>query len=344
MPLDPTLGRPRRAGDGGAHLTARTNRFWTQRTFGVEMEMKTEARSATGRGRVSLSGMQINSALSQRCTMPVTGAGNYYQSTQSGRAWEVKYDSSAGYEVVTPALRLDNDGKCAELERGCYALASLRPLVDRSCGLHVHVDCSDFSWQDMQKLLALWMRYEPFFYEMLPASRHANTYCQPMRGASWDRANQRDASPSDYSYQAVAATTREQFQRAGQGTGKYRSLNISGWWTHGRVEFRLHSATIEYEKIRKWVIMLVTMCSRVKAGTDIAPRLSKKPSAGRGAHDAAYVLRMIGLGPCRWNEETAVYREVLAFTIERRRKFGHAPHAHREDPGALAVTTAEGEE
>ena len=305
--------------------------IWAGRRFGVEMEMLNRSRAST---RARIDGTALNAAISQALApvnpaRTVSGDGHHYHSNayDSANAWEVKYDGSitgSGFEVTTPALELDEDGHCAELRAGCDAVKSLRPIVDRSCGLHVHVDCSDYDWRDLQKLLAMWLRYEPFFFEMLPESRRANNYCEPLRAGSWRDA----ANGGTYRYEqverAILSNSQEEFRAGVRYLGRYLSLNFSGWWLHGRVEFRLHSGTVSYDKIRRWVTILTTMCSRIKR--DDAPRLSRaikqpKPEVG---FRTRYVLRMIGLTGGRWQEDNPVGDDVAEWVERRRARFARS--------------------
>lgn len=274
-------------------------RLWHGRRFGVEME--TMGIRADGR---RLTGTDLNRALNRAgLAYPVVGEGDYYSSPRgrSGTAWEVKYDASAAYEVVSPALSLDEDGHCPELEIACDALMQEQPKITRQCGLHVHVDVSDFSWQEVQKLLALWTRYEPFFYSMVPQSRKDNHYCQSMRGQTWEQAHRADQSAYGYSAKpALAATTRREFERACGRLGKYRTIRMDMWALNGRVEFRLHSGTVSYTKIVQWVRLMLTLAGRVKTSTmGTTGRLARtvRPLARPVGFGPSYVLAMLGLGP-----------------------------------------------
>ena len=80
-----------------------------------------------------------------------------------GRTWDIKTDSSCGYEVATPAISLDESGNNDVLRRVCEELRVLGPLVNNSCGYHLHIACQDYTWDDLRRLLILWTRYEPFF-------------------------------------------------------------------------------------------------------------------------------------------------------------------------------------
>jgi hypothetical protein len=326
-----------------ATFAATVNPIWTGRKFGVEMEMKKSSKALDGT-RVNLTADQLSRSLrGAGLVHQVLGNGTSHLSQADGQAWEVKYDSSAGWEVVTPALTMEADGRCPELEKGCGAIGALRPVIDSACGLHVHVEARDLNWRDLQNLVALWARYEPFFYSMLPQSRHANNFCIPLRGAKWsdvsnDRANARGLG----ALQPVLDAQNEQtFRSASISTGKYRSLRLEHFWRTGRIEFRLAAGSVSYDKIRRWVTMLLSLVGRVKAAGTTFPKLNARihqprPELGFGA---VYVLAAIGLGPSRWQAPSTVYEEVLAFCNERRARFGHAAATEAANRRPAPTTT-----
>lgn len=58
--------------------------------------------------------------------------------------------------------------------------------VNKKCGLHTHVDASDFNIWSMRRLINLYRRAEPHLFAMLPSTRVGNNYCQEC-GDSWWR-------------------------------------------------------------------------------------------------------------------------------------------------------------
>ncbi len=291
-----------------------------------------------------ISGEHINTLLSEACEYGVTGTGQRYTSTSRGAKWEVMYDGTAGagggtgWEVSSPALELDEDGECAELRRGCDTLMrDLAPKISSNCGLHVHVDVSDFNWKEVQKLLGLWVRYEPFFFSMVPDGRARNTYCQPMRAATWRDAHRVDQAESYAAFTALRATTRTQFESACRSLGKFRTIRMDMWSTNGRVEFRVHSSTINYTKIREWVRLLLSLVGRVKTCTmgttgrlPVRVRALSRPS-GFGP---SYVLGALGMGPMATdNGVNSATREVfdslMQWIPERQRKFSRGTRRNR---------------
>jgi hypothetical protein len=266
-------------------------RPWLNRGFGIEIEMND----------VDTQRRPLSERDFRRVMTPVISPGrlstreaHYYHS--DGLTWDIKLDGSCGlhgygFEISSPAMRLNEEGECAEMKTVCDAIATLRPRIDRKCGLHVHVDCSDFNWRDVRNLVTLWTRYEPFFYELTPVSRRDNSYCEPFRATRWGQ------RPHDNFYtveQAIEATDERVFQNQGARIPRGMSLNISGWWRHGRVEFRLGAGTVNYEKIARWVQLMISVCGRVKNPFLGMPPVFSGQYSERG-FTAMYVFKAIGL-------------------------------------------------
>lgn len=305
---------------------------WTTRTIGIEMEMTSLTAAAPGRTARSVNLETIASALTAglanvRGARRVNNTGGYGHST--GRSWDVKTDSSCGFEVASPAFTLDAEGDSEELKAGCNALAGLRLRIDRTCGLHVWVNCSDFTWEDMQRLLALYARYEPVLFEMVPSSRRANTFCVPMRKSTWTAP---DGGHIAAVRSALAATTEAGMRN--HSFQKYSALNVSRWWANGMVEFRLHSGTVDYVKIRNWVKLLTALVNRVKM---TALGVVKKAVNATPARDAErangglttqYFGRMLGLAVSRQVPDVPASNVELLQWIEGRRILFN-PTTHR---------------
>lgn len=297
---------------------------WTTRTIGIEMEM-TRVYANENRGGREVTLNLIAEALSLglrdvRSARSVNNTEGYGHS--SGRTWDVKTDASCGFEVASPAFHLDAEGDNEELRAGCTALAALRLRIDRTCGLHVWVDCSDFTWEDMQRLLALWARYEPVFFEMVPPSRRTNSFCQPMRKATWT-AN----DGGNIAHVRRALEARNEAALRNHGFTKYSSMNVSRWWTNGMVEFRLHSGTVDYEKIRNWVKLLTALVNRVKhtalgvVRKNINATPARDAERANGGLTTQYFCRMLGLVVSKEVPEVPESNANLVAWIEHRRNF-----------------------
>lgn len=299
---------------------------WFGRNIGVELEMTEERTNGH-----ELSAESIGRAIRQGVA-DVGGRGDwindrdvgYYHS--SGSTWDVKTDSSCGWEVASRILQLDVDGHNRELKAVCDRLDRLHPLITRSCGHHLHVDVSDLSWQEVQKLCWLWARYEPFFNELVEDSRRENDYCEPFCRAFWA------SEPSHYWAQiarSLSANTRDSFF-SGSGSYPRGALNMQNWWRHGRIEIRLHHGTVDYEEIRGWAMLMLSLVSRVKQSRlpEIKPHA---PGPRETGISTRYIWKALGLLPQRDHDEVhpnseELYNHVIA---KRQRLSGVEPLTNR---------------
>ena len=187
--------------------------------------------------------------------------------------------------------------------------------VNHTCGLHVHVDVSDFGWRDFQRLLALWARYEPFFFELTPPSRRGewgSSYCHPVRANTWQAVARGTLSSTWTSVQQALTANDETRFHAAIGMLGRGALNVSGFIRTGRIEFRLQGGSINYAKIRNWVVVLLALVNRAK--TPLAPPVpltinQPRPEVG---FSTRYVFAVIGISPSRWAPVVA----PLCATIE----------------------------
>lgn len=300
-------------------------RPWTTRLVGVEMET-TRVSETGGPITAEILHNAVGRAIAAHHGQRSSRIGEYFQS--NGQTWDVKRDGSCGYEVVTPAFRIDSAGHNGPLRDVCRELKVERPKVDRSCGLHVHVDVSDFDWRTAQMLMRFWLRYEPFFMELIPSNRRSNHYCMPHRGSRWN-----SRIPAEIA-SALRTNSQQSFERfARNNFTKYRSLNLAPFWMNHRVEFRLHSGTINYDKIRAWCMLVTSVVQRV-----VEPNM---PAIETGEMiqpvSTSYMLRMLGLLPSPIRQDVPQESlELAAWVNARRLQFngGVVPNAA---PAAPAV-------
>ena len=306
-------------------------RPWAGRGIGIELEMN----SVLANGNAfSLRDMHAAVTAALPSTERVVREGH---SNNNGTVWECKTDGSCGFEFTTPILRLDEDGDNANLKAACDALKAMRPRIDRNCGFHLHVSLRntpgqrDWTWQDLQRFLALWARYEPYLFEMLPPSRRGNTYCQPIYKSTW-------TGPTSGTFRGVSealnTSSERRFQSALANRSRYHSLNIAHFWLRGSIEFRLASGTVDYVKIRNWTKLILAMVARVT--NEEMPRVQLHVSESPEGFSTRYIFRQFGLIVGRHIREVpASNRELLVWADARRLLFD--PNAMRR-PGMREAT------
>jgi len=114
----------------------------------------------------------------------------------------------------------------------CQILNKLGAKVNKSCGLHVHLDQRGKTEEEVLAIGKAFSRAMPVMVAMVPESRRSNTYCQ--------------ASVSKLS------------------GDRYHAVNLTAFKRHKTIEVRLHSATTDFNKIMNWArFMKAVSVSRI---------------------------------------------------------------------------------
>lgn len=183
------------------------------------------------------------------------------------RHWKVVTDGSlqagpgrVGFELVSPVL---TEADFHQIEKVSAVLLQLGAIVNRTCGLHVHIDARQHSVAALKKLAELYITHEPVIDRLLPTSRRAsnNQFCRSVTQANVTALNQ--------------ATDINAIARAVHNGNRYSKLNYTAFWRHGTVEFRHHSGTVEAAKIIKWIVL----CSKM---VEVAVREAGQPITLQG--------------------------------------------------------------
>ena len=159
---------------------------------------------------------------------PVKNTDNYIHGTQ----W--KYDTSIStpeahhYRQGQEACVMLRYGKWDRLIKVCDYIKDNGGEVNKSCGLHIHLDCRDIS---AARALTKCKRIKsalPWLLKMVPKSRRKNSYCRPDFAA-------------DEKYYAITA----------------HKLHHTGSF-----EVRLHSGTLNPTKIINWIRLIHFISNR----------------------------------------------------------------------------------
>jgi len=207
------------------------------RKYGIEIEIKKHSKM----GRLITQAQIANAIRREGIRVQVEA---YNHTTRS--YWKVIYDISCGWEIVSPPLE-GLDG-FEQIKKVCKALNSLKAKVDRTCGLHVHIDANGLGKSEIEKIWIQFAKWEKAFDAMVPASRRNNhRYCDglgiPFYSLIHNSLKRKDfkSNPAGYIRSII---------------GRYSKLNIVSYIVHGTIEFRQHSGTTDSEKIINWIIIL----------------------------------------------------------------------------------------
>lgn len=198
-------------------------------------------------------GIEIECMLPRNVTMTslaaaITAAGvdcyNAGYSHSRSNQWKIVSDGSLsggnGMELVSPPLF--GATALTQIEKVCRVLNEQGATVNRSCGLHVHVDANNMSAPALRKLAAIYIENENIIDSFMPMSRRGsnNTFCGTL-------------TRTNMSSLSVARNASEIANSIAHGN-RYVKLNFAAFLRHGTVEFRHHSGTVDADKINKWLV------------------------------------------------------------------------------------------
>ena len=153
--------------------------------------------------------------------------------------WQVKIDGSItvqgkyeyGIELVSPPLLLSNLGEL----KTALGIAYKSGAVNSSCGIHVHVHAPELfssgsNLANISRITNEWNKIEPMIFSYMPMSRRTNVNCKA----------------------GVRADDR------------YQALNVDPLFSPRRtIEFRAHSASLNYDKIASWIMFCIKFVDRI---------------------------------------------------------------------------------
>jgi len=159
--------------------------------------------------------------------------------------WKIVTDSSLtrvrGYaaELVSPILQ--GEAGVRELETVMVALNSVEGVtVNRSCGMHVHLDCNDMTMQQIRTVYERYADYEAQIDLCMPRSRRDSPrWCASIK----DR-------------KEVFKMSRNKSEGS-RRQGRFFKVNLENIATRGSMEFRQHSGTTEFVKVANWLGFLM---------------------------------------------------------------------------------------
>jgi hypothetical protein len=206
------------------------------RTFGIELEVYGASRESLIR-EITRAGIQIEGQTY-----------NHRTSTQ----WKIVSDSSIsganGNEIVSPVLT-GLDGM-EQIKKICIGLNRAGAKINNSCGFHVHFGANDFNLDNFKNLLTSFTHLEEKFDDIIPASRRANnnSFCKNISSIT--------AGNKITTIQKInSATSINSMASSVFGGGRYYKLNVQSFLRYGTVEFRQHSGTTQFSKIKNWILI-----------------------------------------------------------------------------------------
>jgi len=254
-----------------------------QAQFGIELEMSSGANMTP-----DYLAHDLNSGSRYQVQAHDYGSGR-----ETVNYWKIVPDSSIvcnqsqpdcnKFELVSPPLGRGEG--LAEVHGILSKVANMNIKVNKSMGFHVHVNVSHFSTPQLVKVCQQFVKYEAVMDLLMPPSRRTGSEESNRYFASNRQQVQNMAGNSRRSVIDTLANCEDleslvyTMNGATDGSGRYFKLNLQNLVT-GRqptIEFRQHSGTFEYEKVRAWIrfcVLLSFNAARLRAPTSFSSQTS----------------------------------------------------------------------
>jgi hypothetical protein len=189
----------------------------------------------------------------------------------SDTEWVVKTDASVarGGELVSPPLDFDDPEQRGQIARAFAALARAGATTSRDAGVHVHIDASDLTPEQIGGVARNFTKYEDAIYRIASSGWQsiragASTYAKPLE--------------RDKVEKLAKARTAEQIKRAWYGTtdrwgteghghgSRYYGLNLHSWFYRGTVEFRVFNSTMNAKRAEAYVVLCMAIVQDARNG------------------------------------------------------------------------------
>jgi hypothetical protein len=199
------------------------------------------------------------------------------------------------------------------------------PRINPSCGLHCHVHLGIVTSRPLvvRNLQHLYVRYAPVVYGMVAPSRRHSSYCVPPR-------------PEDARLYDNCTTYTKLCQRLSR-TSRYNGLNLTNLTNPDRltVEWRMHSATTDWPKVRAWVLF----CTQFSHHASLRSCHFRPDQVLNTQHSLKALMTVIGMRP-----NTRIYsqvdkdlRQAAKFLLRRWKHFNIAQDKAQNDSKAAVA-------
>ena len=205
----------------------------------------------------------------------------YHHSTRP--YWKIVTDASLSQgghsagEVVSPILKGETGAR--QLEKVLDAIDTVEGIrVDRSCGVHVHLDVNDLTVAQIQNTYSRYSDYESQIDLIMPMSRRGNSsrWCASVKSQK----------------STVIRKTRKSKSQLANTTGRYYKVNLQSLTRYGTMEFRQHSGTLNFTKVINWVSFLMAF---VDTSASLTQATRTRPSSNRAFHLIRNAAANLGL-------------------------------------------------
>ncbi|MDR3349482.1 MAG: amidoligase family protein [Acidaminococcales bacterium] len=309
-----------------------------QQNFGIEIEMTGVTREEAAKTIAKHFGATETY---------IGGAYNAYEVCDwQGRKWKVMSDASIdkeckydkkqyrpitdkcySVEVVSPILHYDELPTVQEIVRQVRHAGA---KVNRSCGIHIHVDATNHTAKSLRNLLGIMYGKEDLLFKALRVSDDRVRYCKKTR-ESVLLAARKDKNLTLDSLKAIWYDKNDYRDNPGEhyAPSRYHALNLHATSSKKTVEFRLFNSTLHAGEVKAYVHLALAISAQ--AMRQKSTQLTKTASDNEKFTFRTWLLRLGLIG-----DEFANTREHLLKRLDGNAAWRFAPERYPTHPATIA--------
>ena len=175
-----------------------------------------------------------------------------YEELRGQTVFGCKNDGSIdGKEFVSPILW--SDAGLAVIEDFCDQARGMGFEVDAKCGYHLHLNLRGESVDAIKRVAIAYRLTESLWQSFVPRSRRENHFCESI----------------PWTIEAIQKPqTMQEFREFVDDVDRYKWANLAAFCVHGTIEIRLHTSTLDGNKVTNWVKAHARFIDWVVATTD----------------------------------------------------------------------------
>jgi hypothetical protein len=230
------------------------------RRFGIEIEFE---------------GSQQDAARALQAAGMGDGSTYPYNRNAPAPYWTIKNDGSvsSGGEMVSPVLDLDNPEHREQVTKAIMALRSAGATTCESAGIHVHIDGTTLTAEQVAAVARCFAKFEDCIYRVASSGwqsvrRGSGNYAKPMPERIVKAlAKAKTAEQVGMAYYGEQDASRVAYRgRNHHDHSRYYGLNLHSWFYRKTIEFRVFNSSLNPERVQGYIGMCMAIVDDARNG------------------------------------------------------------------------------
>lgn len=188
---------------------------------------------------------------------------NYYKSSKD---WNMGQDGSIRFqsqvEIRSPVLKGEKD--LQKLKNALASIINAKSKVNKSCGLHVHIDCNYFTLDQLKSFITFFILFEKQIDNFFTKDRQRNIYARSIVRSMFDNGDDSEFFRYEAKDMHKAIKKLSDQKLIDTFSDHYSRVNLMNYNSIGTVEFRQHHGSISFDEISNWIKTIYVISEECK--------------------------------------------------------------------------------